>query len=181
MTRPGAAQLITPQELITYPTTLGGITIDLAFATNERLLECQVAPDLDFSSDHLPISIAFQALVPTSEARPSRCWKKADWELASYLAEQLDTTGEITVQPGPSVGLFGGKGCSRGGGKACSYGGGIDCRPLSRNNRGPPTIIALSTTYGYGLLLVLCRQPHFFDYSHWVPAGCQEPHHVIIT
>jgi hypothetical protein len=52
--------------LITFPTALGGTTIDLAFATEEisnRLLECRIASELDFSSDHQPVSVRFEAQV----------------------------------------------------------------------------------------------------------------------
>jgi hypothetical protein len=101
MTGPGASQLITPQGLIIYPIISGGTTIDLAFATDEiteRLLCCQVADDLDFSSDHLPISTIFQAQMPTSQTQPSRCWKDADLELAGQLAEQLDTNRIIIIK-----------------------------------------------------------------------------------
>jgi hypothetical protein len=94
----GACQLLTPPGLITYPTTLGGTTIDLAFATEavaNRLLECQVAPELDFSSDHQPVSVCFQAPVITTQARPIRCWKKADLELAGRLAVSLDSSRPI--------------------------------------------------------------------------------------
>jgi exonuclease III len=55
MIEESTAQLLTPLRLITFPTTQGGTTIDLAFATEEilnRLLECRIAPELDFSSDH---------------------------------------------------------------------------------------------------------------------------------
>ena len=58
----GAAQLLTPPGLITYPTELGGTTIDLAFATKliaNRLLECRTALELDFSSNHLLVSVRF--------------------------------------------------------------------------------------------------------------------------
>jgi hypothetical protein len=59
-----AAQLLTPPGLITFPTALGGTTIDLAFATKEilnRLLKCRIASELDFSSDYQLISIRFKA------------------------------------------------------------------------------------------------------------------------
>jgi hypothetical protein len=55
MIEESTAQLLTPPGLITFPTALGGTTIDLAFATEEisnRLLECSIASELDFSSDH---------------------------------------------------------------------------------------------------------------------------------
>jgi hypothetical protein len=97
----GSGQLLTPQGLITYPTIQGGTIIDLAFATDEiteRLLCCQVAENLDFSSDHLPISIIFQAQAPKSLVQLSRCWKEANLELAGRLAEQLDTTREIRTE-----------------------------------------------------------------------------------
>ena len=44
-----------PLGLITYPIALRGTTIDLAFAIDivaTRLIKCQVALKLDFSSDH---------------------------------------------------------------------------------------------------------------------------------
>src|ERR1700716_576332 len=46
MIEESTAQLLTPPGLITFPTTRGGTTIDLAFATEEisnRLLECRIA------------------------------------------------------------------------------------------------------------------------------------------
>ncbi len=95
MIEAGSAQLLTPSGLITYPTALGGTTIDLAFATEtiaNRLLECKIAPELDYSSDHQPVSVKFQAQVLEAQARPSRCWKNADLELASRLAANLDTS-----------------------------------------------------------------------------------------
>jgi hypothetical protein len=55
MIKESTAQLLTPPGLITFPITQGGTTIDLAFATKEisnRLLECRIASELDFSSDH---------------------------------------------------------------------------------------------------------------------------------
>ena len=51
----GSGQLLTPPRLITFLTSLRGTTIDLAFATEvitNRLLECRVALELDFSSNH---------------------------------------------------------------------------------------------------------------------------------
>ena len=47
--------MLTPPGLITFPTSLRGTTIDLAFATEviaNRLKEYRVALELDFSSDH---------------------------------------------------------------------------------------------------------------------------------
>jgi hypothetical protein len=55
MIKESTAQLLTPPGLITFPTTLGSTTIDLAFATEEisnRLLKCRIALKLDFSSDY---------------------------------------------------------------------------------------------------------------------------------
>jgi exonuclease III len=55
MIKESTAQLLTPPGLITFLTALRGTTIDLAFATEEianRLLECRIASELDFSSDH---------------------------------------------------------------------------------------------------------------------------------
>ena len=95
MIEAGSAQLLTPPGLITYPTALGGTTIDLAFATEtivNRLLECKIDSELDYSSDHQPVSVKFQAQVLEAQARPSRCWKNADLELASRLAANLDTS-----------------------------------------------------------------------------------------
>jgi hypothetical protein len=94
----GSAQLLTPLGLITYPTALGGTTIDLAFATEamaNRLLECRTAPELDFSSDHQPISVRFQAQVLEAQSRLSRCWKRADLELATRLIANLDSSRAI--------------------------------------------------------------------------------------
>lgn len=94
----GSAQLLTPLGLITYPTTLGGITIDLAFATKamaNRLLECKIASELDFSSDHQPVSVRFQAQVLEAQPRPSKCWKKADLKLAIKLIANLDSSRAI--------------------------------------------------------------------------------------
>jgi hypothetical protein len=62
MIEEGSAQLLTPPGLITFPTALGGTTIDLAFATEtiaNRLLECRTAPELDFSSDYQLVSVRF--------------------------------------------------------------------------------------------------------------------------
>ena len=62
MLKEGASQLLTPPGLITYPIALRGTTIDLAFATDvvaTRLIKCQVALELDFSSDHQLVSICF--------------------------------------------------------------------------------------------------------------------------
>jgi hypothetical protein len=55
MIEESTAQLLTPLGLIIFLTTLGGTTIDLAFATKEilnRLLKCKIALELDFSSDY---------------------------------------------------------------------------------------------------------------------------------
>ena len=55
MIEESTAQLLTPLGLITFPTALGGTTIDLAFVIEEisnRLLECRIASELDFSSDY---------------------------------------------------------------------------------------------------------------------------------
>jgi hypothetical protein len=55
MIEESTAQLLTPPGLITFPTALGGTTINLAFATKEisnKLLKCRIASELDFSSDH---------------------------------------------------------------------------------------------------------------------------------
>jgi hypothetical protein len=51
MIEAGSAQLLTPPGLVTYPTALGGTTIDLAFATEtmvNRLLECKIDSELDY-------------------------------------------------------------------------------------------------------------------------------------
>jgi hypothetical protein len=71
-----AAQLLTPLRLITFLTTLGGITIDLAFAIEEisnRLLECRIASELDFSSDHQLVSVWFKAQMLQTQNKLSRC------------------------------------------------------------------------------------------------------------
>jgi hypothetical protein len=55
MIKESTAQLLTSLGLITFLTTRGGTTIDLAFVTEEisnRLLECRIALELDFSSDY---------------------------------------------------------------------------------------------------------------------------------
>lgn len=56
-------------------------TIDLVFVTSslvESLIHCRVRDDLQYSSDHKPISTAFMLTVP-EEARPiRRAWKKTD-------------------------------------------------------------------------------------------------------
>jgi hypothetical protein len=55
MIEESTAQLLTPPGLITFLTTWGGTTIDLAFAIKEisnRLLECRIASELDFSFDY---------------------------------------------------------------------------------------------------------------------------------
>jgi hypothetical protein len=49
------AQLLTSLRLITFLTTQGSTTINLAFATKKilnRLLKCRIASELDFSSDY---------------------------------------------------------------------------------------------------------------------------------
>ena len=57
-----------------------------------RLLECRTAPELDFSSDHLPVSVRFQAQVLEATTKPGRCWKKANLELANELVTGLDVS-----------------------------------------------------------------------------------------
>jgi hypothetical protein len=55
MIKESTAQLLTPLGLITFLTTWGGTTINLAFVTKEisnRLLKCRIASELDFSSDY---------------------------------------------------------------------------------------------------------------------------------
>jgi hypothetical protein len=55
MIEESTAQLLIPPGLITFLTTQGGTTIDLAFATKEilnRLLKCRIVLELDFSSDY---------------------------------------------------------------------------------------------------------------------------------
>jgi hypothetical protein len=55
MIEAGSAQLLTPPRLVTYPTALSSTTIDLAFATEtmvNRLLECKIVSELNYSSNH---------------------------------------------------------------------------------------------------------------------------------
>ena len=55
MIKEGSGQLLTLPRLITFLTSLRGTTIDLAFAIEviaNRLLECRVALELDFSSNY---------------------------------------------------------------------------------------------------------------------------------
>jgi hypothetical protein len=96
----GSSQLLTPPETVTFPTSHGGTTIDLAFATEElanRALECRTAPELDFSSDHQPILLRFQARVARAQLKPSRCWKLAKIDEAILLARGLDTSRVIST------------------------------------------------------------------------------------
>ena len=93
MIEESAAQLLTLPGLITFPTALRGTTINLAFATEEisnRLLECRIASELDFSSDHQLISVWFEAQMLQTQNKLSRCWKNADLELARELVAGLD-------------------------------------------------------------------------------------------
>jgi len=94
----GDCQLLTPPGTITYPTNQGGTTIDLAFGSSElvdSLIECQVATELDYGSDHLPIRLRFQIETLKGIAKKRRCWKKYDIDRAKTCLEDLDYSRQI--------------------------------------------------------------------------------------
>jgi exonuclease III len=72
----GDCQLITPPGTITFPTSTGGTTIDLSFATNQlanRVLECQINPLFDHGSDHQPVLTRLQLAATTATPKRRRC------------------------------------------------------------------------------------------------------------
>jgi exonuclease III len=94
----GGCELLTPPGTITYPTALGGTTIDLAFGSQElsnSLLECCIAKELDYGSDHQPIALRFQIEAPRAPIKPQRCWKNADLNKAKEIIADLDITRPI--------------------------------------------------------------------------------------
>jgi exonuclease III len=89
----GGCQLLTPPGTITFPTSHGGTTIDLAFASEElvnSMLECRVIPELDHGSDHLPLILRFGITPPVANAKPRRCWKNIDLDRARACVADLD-------------------------------------------------------------------------------------------
>ena len=94
----GGCQLLTPPGTVTYPTTQGGTTIDLAFASEEladSMLECRIAPELNHGSDHLPLMLRFGIEAPVAATKPRRCWKKMDLDKARACVADLDSSRPI--------------------------------------------------------------------------------------
>ena len=94
----GGCQLLTPPGTITFPTTQGGTTIDLAFASEEladSVLECRIATELNHGSDHLPLMLRFGIEAPVATAKPRRCWKRMDLDKAQACVADLDSSRPI--------------------------------------------------------------------------------------
>ena len=90
--------LLTPPVLETFPTRLGGTTIDLAFVSGEladRALSCSVYDQLDLGSDHRPILTRLLAEPAPSPARETRVWKKANMDEARAEAARTLEEREI--------------------------------------------------------------------------------------
>jgi len=93
--------LATPRGMITWEARGLSSTIDLAFISQwllPRLVECNVNKALDHGSDHFPISIQFNLLLPRLPPRPARAWKKADFDLvATTTAQELTLPGTLAT------------------------------------------------------------------------------------
>lgn len=83
---PNGLSLASPQAVPTWEARGLSSTIDLTFLTSnlqERVCQCQVRTDLDFGSDHYPISTYIIMESVRLPYQPRRCWKRMDHDIVS--------------------------------------------------------------------------------------------------
>jgi len=94
--------LASPKGETTWEARGSTSTIDLVFlskALQDRLITCKVRPDLDFGSDHFPISTELELASVRIEQPRRRCWKKMDKGLVEASAEHIQEPYEELSTP----------------------------------------------------------------------------------
>lgn len=94
--------LALPRGEITWEARGFSSTIDLVFLSpglQERLISCSVRRDLDFGSDHYPISTELELESTRIEQIPRRCWKRTDLSIVQAGAMHLSPPPNDLSEP----------------------------------------------------------------------------------
>ena len=92
MTKARNMKLLLPEKTITWRARGFESVIDLVFATpgiTEAVKKCQVRPDLQHDSDHLPVMTETGLYMKEVSVVPKRAWKTAKPEEVATAAQEL--------------------------------------------------------------------------------------------